>query len=77
MASDEGFTTAEVKELKALARRLAAERKVGKLRTGVDRVTSLRVDAGLLDALKGRADKDGQTQGEAINRAIEVYLAGV
>ena len=68
------FTSEERRLLKALAGRLKAQERSVELRSGESVVTSLRVDKGLLEALKERAERDGQTTGEAMNRALEGYL---
>jgi len=72
VASPDDFTAEERAILKELARRERARER--SQRSGEGRVTSLRVDAGLLDGLKQRAKEEEITVGEALNRAIEGYL---
>jgi len=68
------FTAEEKAILKELARRERARER--SQRSGKGKVTSLRVDGGLLAGLKRRAEEEGITVGEALNRAIEAFLNG-
>jgi DNA-binding CsgD family transcriptional regulator/uncharacterized protein (DUF4415 family) len=72
VVNGEDFTAEEVAILKALAQRERARARAQ--RAGQGKVTSLRIDAGLLEALRKRAEEEGMTLGEALNQAIEVYL---
>lgn len=70
----EGFTAEEIEVLKRLA-----GREIGRglgIRSGKGQMVSGRLDSGLVAALKERADEEGTSFTEALNRAIEVYLNG-
>jgi len=68
-----GFTAEEIEVLKRLA-----GREIGRglgIRSGKGQMVSGRLDSGLVAALKERADDEGCSFTEALNRAIEVYLS--
>jgi len=45
-------------------------------RSGEEKVPSLRIDVGLGDSLKKRADEEGIPGEEALNRVLEGHLNG-
>lgn len=70
----QGFTPAEIEALKRLA-----AREIGRgrgIRSGEGKMVSGRLDSGLVEALRERADEESCSFTEALNRTIEVYLNG-
>lgn len=77
MAPGKGeFTSEERRLLKALAGRLKAQEQVGWKRTGKSLPVSMRLDGGLLEAVKERAEREGTTVSEVMRQALESYLGG-
>ena len=68
------FTSEERRLLKALAGRLKAQERAGWKRTGESVAVSMRLDGGLLEAVKNRAERKGTTISEVMRQALEDYL---
>ncbi len=75
MAPGKGeFTSEERRLLKALAGRLKAQEQAGWQRTGESVAVSMRLDSGLLEAVKDRAERERTTVSEVMRQALEDYL---
>ena len=62
--------------LRQLIEREKAAQAGGVQSSGTKKAVTFRLDTALLDALKRRADAEGQTTTELLTRAIEGYLGG-